>query len=59
MAEADKEFLLYPIDTGEDPACLACGKTMSIAAVDEHGDDLGFITFRCMHCGRTEKFLCE
>jgi NAD(P)H-flavin reductase len=58
MAEADKEFLLYPLDTGDDPACLSCGKTMVIAAVEERGDQPGFITFRCM-CGRTEKFICE
>jgi hypothetical protein len=55
----DEEFLLYPLDTGEDPDCLACGKTMSVAAVDERGDLPSFITFRCMHCGRTEKFICE
>jgi hypothetical protein len=28
----DEEFLLYPLDTGEDPACLACGNTMLLAA---------------------------
>ena len=59
MAEADKEFLLYPLDTGDDPACLTCGKTMVVAAVEERGDQPGFITFRCMHCGHTEKFICE
>lgn len=59
MADADKEFLFCPIDTGEDPACLACGKTMAVAAVDERGDDPSFITFRCMRCGRSEKFVCE
>lgn len=55
----DVEFLLYPLDTGEDPVCLACGKTMYIAAVEERGELPRFITFRCMHCGRTEKFVCE
>lgn len=24
----DDDFLLYPLDTGENPSCLACGKTM-------------------------------
>ncbi len=51
--------LAVPDDTGEDPACLACGKAMAVAAVDERGDESSFITFRCLHCGRTEKFLCE
>lgn len=55
----DQDFLLYPIDTGDDPACLACGKTMSVAAVEEQQDHPTFITFRCEHCGRTEKFICE
>jgi hypothetical protein len=33
----DEEFLLYPLDTGDDPVCVACGKTMCIAAVEERG----------------------
>lgn len=60
MTKADRqEFLLYPIDTGEDPACLACGKTMLVAGIEERKDLPGFITFRCERCGRTEKFICE
>ena len=55
----DEEYLLYPLDTGVDPACLECGKTMSVAAIEERGEAPSFITFRCMHCGRTEKFACE
>ncbi len=55
MTNDKTDFLLYPIDTGEDPACLACGKTMSVAAIEERGDQPSFITFRCMHCGRTER----
>jgi transcription elongation factor Elf1 len=53
----DQDFLLYPIDTG---ACLACGKTMLVATVEERKDQSGFIIFWCEHCGRTtEKFICE
>ena len=59
MGTRDQEYLLYPLDTGEDPVCLACGKIMSVAAVEERGEFPSFITFRCMHCGRTEKFICE
>jgi hypothetical protein len=29
---SDKDFLLYPIDTGEDPVCLGCGTQMTVAA---------------------------
>jgi hypothetical protein len=28
---SDQEFLLYPLDTGEDPACLGCGTIMMVA----------------------------
>jgi hypothetical protein len=27
---SDEEFLLYPLDTGEDPACLGCGAIMKV-----------------------------
>jgi hypothetical protein len=29
---AEEEFLLYPLDTGEDPVCVSCGKAMLLAA---------------------------
>jgi hypothetical protein len=28
----DQDFLLYPLDTGEDPVCLGCGALMTVAA---------------------------
>jgi hypothetical protein len=28
---SDQEFLLYPLDTGEDPVCLGCGSQMTVA----------------------------
>jgi len=55
----DHEFLLYPIDTGENPPCLACSKIMVIATIEERGSQPGFIAFRCEQCGRTEKFIRE
>lgn len=55
----DAEFLLYPIDTGEDPACLACGNLMIVGGVEARDDQPDFITFRCEKCGRTEKFICD
>jgi hypothetical protein len=29
---SDQEFLLYPLDTGEDPVSLGCGANMTVAA---------------------------
>ncbi|WP_298255064.1 hypothetical protein [Bradyrhizobium sp.] len=55
----DQEFLLYPMDTGEDPVCLSCGTIMNVAAHEARETKPDFIIFRCPHCGRTEKFLCE
>ena len=54
-----EEFLLYPVDTGEDPACLACGKTMMLAGHESREGKPGFISFRCCQCGRSERFICE
>jgi DNA-directed RNA polymerase subunit M/transcription elongation factor TFIIS len=55
----DQEFLLYPLDTGEDPACLTCGTLMVIAAHEASETKPDFITFRCKNCGRSEKYLSE
>jgi hypothetical protein len=30
---SDQEFLLYPLDTGEDPACLGCRAIMMLAGL--------------------------
>src|SRR5271163_4518976 len=43
----DQEFLFYPLDTGEDPACLTCGTLMVIAAHEVRETKPDFITFRC------------
>jgi hypothetical protein len=32
LPASDKDFLLCPIDIGEDPVCLACGTQMMVAA---------------------------
>jgi hypothetical protein len=44
---SDQEFLLYPLDTGEDPACLGCGALMVMAAHEVRASDPDFISFRC------------
>jgi hypothetical protein len=59
MCAADQEYLLYPIDTGEDPVCLGCGTQMTVSAHEVRAAKPDFITFRCANCGRSEKFLCE
>jgi hypothetical protein len=56
---SDQEFLLYPLDTGEDPACLDCGALMMLAGHEVRESKPDFITFRCQSCGRTEKYVCD
>jgi hypothetical protein len=56
---SDEEFLLYPLDTGENPGCLGRGKAMVLAAHEVRDVKPDFITFRCEGCGRSEKFVCE
>ena len=48
----DREFLLYHLDTGEDPACLRRGTLMMLAAHEVREIKPDFITFRCGMCGR-------
>jgi predicted RNA-binding Zn-ribbon protein involved in translation (DUF1610 family) len=56
---SDQDFLLYPIDTGEDPVCLGCGTQMTVAVREVRVNKPDFISFRCPNCGRSEKFLWE
>ena len=57
----DQEFLLYPLDTGEDPVCTRCGQPMLLASheVRDDGNKPDFLIFRCGRCGRSEKFIFE
>ena len=55
----DQDFLLYPLDTGEDPVCLSCAAIMTVAVHEAREIKPDFIAFRCPNCGRSEKFLCE
>jgi hypothetical protein len=59
VAMSDQDFLLYPIDTGEDPVCLGCGAQMTVSAHEVRDTKPDFINFRCPRCGRSEKFLVE
>lgn len=56
---SDQEYLLYPIDTGEEPVCLRCGKKMLRASSEVREGKPTLLTFRCVSCGQSEKFLCE
>ena len=56
---ADQEFLLYPLDNGEDPVCPRCGERMLFAGLEARKGKPDFVTFRCERCGRSEKFVCE
>jgi hypothetical protein len=55
----DQEFLLYPLDTGEDPLCDRCRLPMLIAVHEVRDGKPDFLTFRCERCGSSEKFVCE
>jgi predicted RNA-binding Zn-ribbon protein involved in translation (DUF1610 family) len=57
--KGEQEFLLYLLDTGDDPACPICGPRMVVAAHEARETKPDFITFRCINCGRSEKLLCE
>jgi len=57
--KGEQEYLLYPLDTGEDPTCLRCGTIMRLAAHEVRDGKPGFISFRCEKCGRSEKLICE
>jgi hypothetical protein len=55
----EQEFLLYPIDTGEDPICLRCADKMLLANSEVREGMPTFLIFRCARCGQSEKFICE
>jgi hypothetical protein len=55
----DEEFLFYPLDTGEDPVCLRCASKMLLAGSEVREGQPTLLVFRCVRCGRSEKFLCE
>ena len=55
----DEEYLLYPIDTGDDPVCLRCGGKMLLAGSEVRPENPTLLTFRCDGCGQSEKFLSD
>ncbi|MBV9559774.1 MAG: hypothetical protein JOY90_04820 [Bradyrhizobium sp.] len=55
----DQELLLYPLDTGEDPACLGCGQIMKLFSHEAREGKPDIVTFRCAQCSRSERFLCD
>jgi hypothetical protein len=42
----DEEYLLYPIDTGDDPVCLRCGSKMLLAGSGVRPENPTLLTFR-------------
>jgi DNA-directed RNA polymerase subunit RPC12/RpoP len=55
----DKEYLLYPLDTGDDPVCLRCGSKMLLAGSEARPEKPTLLTFRCDRCGQSEEFLSD
>jgi hypothetical protein len=48
---SDQVFLLYPLETGEDPVCLSCGTQMTVAPHEARETKPDFIIFRCRTAG--------
>ena len=40
----DEEYLLYPIDTGDDPVCLRCGSKMLLAGSEVRPENPTLLT---------------
>jgi hypothetical protein len=55
----DQEYLLYPVDTGDDPRCPSCGEVMKLFSHDAREDKPDILTFSCARCERSERLLCE
>jgi tRNA(Ile2) C34 agmatinyltransferase TiaS len=55
----DEEYLLYPLDTGDDPVCLRCGGKMLLAGSEARPEKPTLLTFRCDRCGQSEEFLSD
>jgi hypothetical protein len=48
----EQDFLLYWLDTGENPACPSCGVAMQLVAAEVRDREPGFLTFQCTRCSR-------
>jgi hypothetical protein len=59
LKDCDQDYLLYPLDTGKPPICPGCSKTMVLAMAEVREGKPDFMTFRCNHCGRSERLVCE
>jgi hypothetical protein len=59
VMQHEPEFLLYPLDTGQDPVCPDCSTFMMLASHELRETKPDFITFRCKRCGRSEKYICD
>jgi hypothetical protein len=59
MMQPDRDVLLYPLDTGEDPVCPACGQVMRLFADEVIETKPDILTFRCDRCGRSERLISE
>jgi hypothetical protein len=55
----DVEYLLHPMDTGEEPVCLRCASTMLLAGSEVRPEKPTLLTFRCDRCSQSEKFLSD
>jgi hypothetical protein len=57
--QCGQQFLLYPLDTGQDPVCPACRQVMRLFADEVLEKEPDILTFRCDRCGRSERLISE
>ena len=57
--QSDQEFLLYPLDTGDNPVCPSCGLGMRLFADEVPKQETDILTFRCDRCSRSERLISE
>jgi hypothetical protein len=54
--QCGQEFLLDPLDTGQDPACRQVMRLFADEVPEKQPD---ILTFRCDRCGRSERLISE
>jgi len=55
----EHEYLLYPLDTGEDPVCVRCGQVIRLDTHEARSGKPDLLSFRCSQCGWSEKFISD
>jgi transposase-like protein len=54
--KAAEDLLLYPLMTGDHPACPRCASALTLVGFHGERGRPDFSKFRCPDCGRSETF---